>query len=396
MGKPVMSGWLTKEGGRVRNWKRRYFTLDTRHMLRYFKAETDAKEAGSIDMTQCREIVCASRCKCIWGENVNKSLAFGIVTPKRTYHIYGDRLDEVQQWMLAFKRAARITAAIPIGSPLVEGSTESSIKQRAEAHVDRARRISMHITQDAPPPDIPEPARHTVSSVPSVRRQRDGIAPMPPIGEGATLPTAPMASEHQHEEAQQSAPPPPSETSATHERFKQVFNLADSDSDNDNDDNGDGDGAGLYDNFDYAGRVPEDDGSASEGEGVADDDRPGHQTRQQPLHYDDGDGDGDGADEERTALIRAMQQAALGANADANGDNNDNDDDEGDMYDSDSDGGNEVSGGGVVNGRTQGSSSMHVLSLGVSATKASTPGDDSSDFFSSDEEDGEGDDGTSC
>ena len=39
MVKPVMSGWLTKEGARVKNWKRRYFTLDTRHMLRYFKAE---------------------------------------------------------------------------------------------------------------------------------------------------------------------------------------------------------------------------------------------------------------------------------------------------------------------------------------------------------------------
>ena len=38
--------------------------------------------------------------------------------------IYGSRRDEVEQWMLSFKKAARITAAIPLGQPLVGGATE--------------------------------------------------------------------------------------------------------------------------------------------------------------------------------------------------------------------------------------------------------------------------------
>ena len=38
-------------------------------------------------MTQCEKIVCADMCKCLWDSGVDKQLAFGIVTPRRTYHV---------------------------------------------------------------------------------------------------------------------------------------------------------------------------------------------------------------------------------------------------------------------------------------------------------------------
>lgn len=50
----------------------------------------EKKEAGKIDMTECKTILCGAQCKAEWPEHVDSHMLFAIVTPKRTYHVSGD------------------------------------------------------------------------------------------------------------------------------------------------------------------------------------------------------------------------------------------------------------------------------------------------------------------
>ncbi|EDQ92479.1 uncharacterized protein MONBRDRAFT_3675, partial [Monosiga brevicollis MX1] len=46
----LASGYLVKEGAKVRNWKRRWFTLDRHGVLRYFRDEAASKSLGTLDL----------------------------------------------------------------------------------------------------------------------------------------------------------------------------------------------------------------------------------------------------------------------------------------------------------------------------------------------------------
>ncbi len=43
MPKPVMEGFLTKQGQQVKNWKERYFTLDHLSVLKYYKSQVKTR-----------------------------------------------------------------------------------------------------------------------------------------------------------------------------------------------------------------------------------------------------------------------------------------------------------------------------------------------------------------
>jgi hypothetical protein len=47
------AGYLTKQGHRVKNWKRRYFTVDN-GQLTYFEAKGDAKFKGQVSISAAR------------------------------------------------------------------------------------------------------------------------------------------------------------------------------------------------------------------------------------------------------------------------------------------------------------------------------------------------------
>eukprot|EP00049_Salpingoeca_infusionum_P020069 m.363460 g.363460 ORF g.363460 m.363460 type:complete len:423 (+) comp22686_c0_seq1:170-1438(+) len=141
----MYSGWLTKEGGNVRNWKKRWFVLDRQDRLKYFKTQSSSKPAGMIDMTACTSVICASQCTCEWDPTCDQRLGFGIVTPKRTYHIFAETIEEMFEWMTHFRRAARLTKALPIGSPVTDGVTDEQLKSVTEQHKSRGRILSMSL-----------------------------------------------------------------------------------------------------------------------------------------------------------------------------------------------------------------------------------------------------------
>eukprot|EP00730_Choanoeca_flexa_P012074 TRINITY_DN3178_c0_g1_i2.p1 TRINITY_DN3178_c0_g1~~TRINITY_DN3178_c0_g1_i2.p1 ORF type:complete len:294 (+),score=61.78 TRINITY_DN3178_c0_g1_i2:81-962(+) len=149
MPRVLETGWLHKEGKNVRNWKRRFFALDSLSCLRYYRDEDIAKApCGSINMAECSHVVTGTACNCVWPEEAEPRLCFGIVTPKRTYHIYGLDVHEVTDWMVAFKRAARLTAALPEGRPLTEGLTTTSREALKHQHENHARMMAMDATEE--------------------------------------------------------------------------------------------------------------------------------------------------------------------------------------------------------------------------------------------------------
>ena len=84
-------------------------------------------------MGDVTSIVCRERCKCSdWPAEAGLDLSFGLVTKSRTFHIYGTDKEELVRWMQAFRKAARMGLAIPLGNPLTEGHDEKQLRSVVE------------------------------------------------------------------------------------------------------------------------------------------------------------------------------------------------------------------------------------------------------------------------
>eukprot|EP00037_Helgoeca_nana_P017677 m.167390 g.167390 ORF g.167390 m.167390 type:complete len:429 (-) comp24098_c0_seq1:791-2077(-) len=92
----LMSGWLWKEGGRWRNWKRRWFELTTISFSYYDVPE--GKVLGDIPVRSGTVIE--------WEQEATKRkmrYSFHVMTPSRVYHVYTPEKAEFDKWEAAFK-----------------------------------------------------------------------------------------------------------------------------------------------------------------------------------------------------------------------------------------------------------------------------------------------------
>lgn len=96
LGTPEKDGFLTKQGGSIKTWKKRYFLLkgDT---LYYFKTKNDTVQTGEIKLT--RESVANEEPK------KGGKFYFSITTARRCYLIHADSEDVMRQWVEAITRS---------------------------------------------------------------------------------------------------------------------------------------------------------------------------------------------------------------------------------------------------------------------------------------------------
>lgn len=87
-------GWLLKQGGVIKTWKKRWFRLDG-FVLRCYE-RPGKEQSGVIKLGEATEISLAPECK--------RQPAFKIVVPsQRTYYLVGDTIDMCKDWIAAMQ-----------------------------------------------------------------------------------------------------------------------------------------------------------------------------------------------------------------------------------------------------------------------------------------------------
>ncbi|XP_004347791.2 hypothetical protein CAOG_03966 [Capsaspora owczarzaki ATCC 30864] len=113
----LKSGYLTKQGGSVKSWKRRWFVLQpagltTPASLQYFKTDRAALQAnaealGTISLADVAEVRKADADP----EVAGKRFAIACVTPSRTYWLVADSESEMNDWLSILTETLAATAA---------------------------------------------------------------------------------------------------------------------------------------------------------------------------------------------------------------------------------------------------------------------------------------------
>lgn len=89
----VLSGYATKQGLKRKNWKKRFFVLDT-NGFSYYKADQDKEPIRTIPLT---EIVQA---KDVGGSHhPHRAHLFELVTPNRTFNVQCDTAVDCSKWI---------------------------------------------------------------------------------------------------------------------------------------------------------------------------------------------------------------------------------------------------------------------------------------------------------
>jgi len=89
------AGWIVKEGGRYKNWKKRWMAIEG-DVISYYKGENKRDKAGEISLRVAADIQ-----KVDYNRKKN---CFQIVTPERIYHIRCEREDDLVDWVNSIRK----------------------------------------------------------------------------------------------------------------------------------------------------------------------------------------------------------------------------------------------------------------------------------------------------
>ena len=93
----IKQGYLTKQGGFVKSWKKRFFVL-TESRMEYY-TEQNGKLKGTIEFDGTTTCQLAHECK--------RQPAFQISTPERIYYLQPDNYPDCDSWIETVKGVLR-------------------------------------------------------------------------------------------------------------------------------------------------------------------------------------------------------------------------------------------------------------------------------------------------
>merc|ERR1712110_622358 len=92
----VQQGWMMKQGGLVKNWKRRYFVLKTNNVLNYYESDNSSMVKGYVPLVDAI------------GIEKKQKKSFDVVTPKRTWSFACISTQVRDQWVENIGNVAEI------------------------------------------------------------------------------------------------------------------------------------------------------------------------------------------------------------------------------------------------------------------------------------------------
>ncbi|KJE91850.1 hypothetical protein CAOG_08647 [Capsaspora owczarzaki ATCC 30864] len=138
------TGWLTKIGGNIKTWRRRYMILNVLDgKLSYFRTPGDTAPLGVIDVQHSQAVYMAPSCE------THREHCIAIATATRTYLMYGDTLNETEAWLHDLRvvgghhhhhQQQSPTGASPSTTGADDGSSEPSAVLQTTAAAPSARR----------------------------------------------------------------------------------------------------------------------------------------------------------------------------------------------------------------------------------------------------------------
>lgn len=117
LGKPGKDGFLTKQGGSIKTWKKRWFVLkgDT---IFYFKTPRDTEQTGEIKLE--------STCVCNPEKARGKKFYFSVTTPTRTFIMFAESEETMKQWVDKISQAIDKIANPPLSESGAGGAPEET------------------------------------------------------------------------------------------------------------------------------------------------------------------------------------------------------------------------------------------------------------------------------
>lgn len=168
---PDKDGWLTKQGGSIKTWKRRWCVLKDGSIF-YFKNQKEQSPKGTIDL---------EKTSVLSGETslTKRKYAFEVKTAQRTFVIFADNEASKREWMAAINAAIQNLRLSPGLQSTPSGANTSSSAPNGE--LDKP-------AKDGPKPNEPTPTSGEGDRFPAGVEKTPNSLPKPVATVEKTLP----------------------------------------------------------------------------------------------------------------------------------------------------------------------------------------------------------------